>query len=284
MIVIIPLVPILIILLLFVLGIIGNASTIIDNIFFFISLISIILNIFICFIQTVSQEEKGFVPKMRKIVSSLFCAIMPIIIVGLFLQSNNFYSEMGNSFNGYTFVYKYQKAIVFPISALVGCLVNILILLINFGVRRLETKAKSISLYVNLLVVIIMLVLPVCGEKIVNNINLTRCNNSTYKEVCTVKKDDFVFQTIRTNYEKSVGNNSVISLPFLKYKVKKGICLFTTGKTFKKNGKIYIEVYDESIYGFIDEKYVAKKDSKLKNKEKTTKVGGDFENIISDKL
>ena len=73
------------------------------------------------------------------------------------------------------------------------------------------------------------------------------------------KKDDFVFQTIRTNYEKSVGNNSVISLPFLKYKVKKGICLFTTGKTFKKNGKIYIEVYDESIYGFIDEKYVAKK-------------------------
>ena len=255
MIVIIPLVPILIILLLFVLGIIGNASTIIDNIFFFISLISIILNIFICFIQTVSQEEKGFVPKMRKIVSSLFCAIMPIIIVGLFLQSNNFYSEMSNSFNGYTFVYKYQKAIVFPISALVGCLV-----------------------------VIIMLVLPVCGEKIVNNINLTRCNNSTYKEVCTVKKDDFVFQTIRTNYEKSVGNNSVISLPFLKYKVKKGICLFTTGKTFKKNGKIYIEVYDESIYGFIDEKYVAKKDSKLKNKEKTTKVGGNFENIISDKL
>ena len=48
--------------------------------------------------------------------------------------------------------------------------------------------------------------------------------------------------------------------------------------------RIYIEVYDESIYGFIDEKYVAKKDSKLKNKEKTTKVGGNFENIISDKL
>ena len=284
MIVIIPLLPILIILLLFVFGIIGNASAIIDNIFFFVSLISIILNIFICFIQTVSQEENGFVPRMRKIVSSLFCAIMPIIIVGLFLQSNNFYSEMSNSYNGYTFVYKYQKAIVFPISALVGCLLNILILIINYGIRRLETKAKSISLYVNLLVVIIMLVFPVCGEKIATNINLTRCNNGSYKEVCTVKKDGFVFRSIRTNYEKSVGNNSVISLPFLKYKTKKGTRLFTTGKTFKKNGNTYIEVYDETIYGFIDENYVAKKGSKPKKKEKTTKVGSNFENIISDNL
>ena len=258
MIVVIPLLPILIILLLFVFGIIGNANAIIDNIFFFVALISIILNIIICFIEIISQEANGCISKIRKILSCIFCIIMPIVIVGLFLESNNFYSEMSNSWNGYTFVYKYQKAIVFPISALIGCLVNILMLLINYGARKLETKTKSLSLFFNLLAVIIMVMFPVCGEKIANNINLTRCNNGSYKETYTVKQDSFVFSAIRTNYEKKVDVNdtSIIELKIINRNVEKGELLFGTGRKFERGDVKYLEVYNKHTYGYIDKNSV----------------------------
>lgn len=249
----------------FALGTIGFLSklgtTFIMIISFILAGLNIVLSVVFLYIGTDKVLVHGtLIEKIRRILSSIFFILFPIMLFAFLLISGKYLNIHYISVLNNTISNIYQNPKVFFVASLTGCSVNLLLMLINILADYLQKRENRLAIIINCLIILLIFLFPVIGKQKALESRIIYCQKQE-SEKCIVQKDDRLFVAFKTNCESdTVDLKDPIELKFWNYKVKKGEHLYTTDKSYTKKSVTYIEVYNDSVWGYIKEDNIVKEE------------------------
>ena len=121
-------------------------------------------------------------------------------------------------------------------------------------------RKNTLSIVINCLIIFLIFLFLYNGKNKTIESRIAYCQSQKNTQ-CIVQSDDNIFIAIKANWESgTVDLKAPIELKFWNYKVKQGDYLYTTNESYTKKKVTYIEVYNDSIWGYIREDNIVKEE------------------------
>lgn len=243
---------ILLIIMIVITGIIGQMSSIVAGLMLFSSIIISIFSTLICIMAIVKEETNSKLAIVRKILQVIFCVCVPILMLVYYLMGGQYLTK--NQFMEGAIIYQNPK--IFLHSAFMTIGIDIVLLIISYLSVFFEKEKKSkMALLTNYIIIALIILIPYIGLKMSYSSKISYCKTQD-KQECTIKTDDKIVAAFTINYKKDTIDVTPVVLKFLNRKVVKGETLYKTGNDYIENENTFVEVYNDSTWGFINEKSI----------------------------
>ncbi len=151
----------------------------------------------------------------------------------------------------------YQNPKGFLFASLIGYGINFIFMII---IRLADWLENTLSIVIDCLIIFLIFLLLYNGKNKTIESRIAYCQSQKNTQ-CIVQNDDNIFIAIKANWESgTVDLKDPIELKFWNYKVKQGDYLYTTNESYTKKKVTYIEVYNDSIWGYIREDNIIKEE------------------------
>lgn len=257
MIIIVNISMILLFLLFIIAGLINNVGKIVAVFLVILSLIITGINIS-CFVYAIyNAEDKNNFRKFKKIILIVFFIIFPILTLFFLLISGCFLATNYVTFFSSIVKNTYIKPEGYVIASVIGIIGNLLIYILNCIIDNvIEKKWKKIAFFLNVCLILILFFFPVVGQKLALKNRIEYCARTEYVK-CIIQEDSNVFIALKFNFEKNtIDLKNPVEFKFLNFDVKKGDIFYKTDNKYKKNNISYVEIYNDSTWGYIQESIV----------------------------
>lgn len=243
----------LIIFLLLALAVIGLLGSVLSDFIVILAFIITATNIVVSlkfFLETFIGEI--LISNIRRILLGIFIVFFPITLFAFLLISGKYLM-----FERSADIYQDPKG--FFVASLIGCVINLCLMAISALSDYFEDHKKRVLLIItNCLIILLILWLPYISQhKAIEN-RITHCQKQESQK-CSIQEDDNIFVAFNINW-KSNSSKDRIELKFWNYKVKQGELLYTTNNSYSKKSVKYVEVYNDSIWGYIREDNIIKEE------------------------
>lgn len=248
--------PFIIFLILFyiIVGSIGLLADMASGFLVGMSIVLALINIIICVRFVIVEKSKLLIGKLKQIFLGIFFVFFPILLFALFFISGKYIDINNFHWLGRTLVVVYQKPKVFLISAIVGGGINIILIGISCLADYFEEKKKKqFAVAINCILILLIVLIPYGGKLKSYENRIEYCKKHNSKK-CVVQKDDKIIAAFKMNYKGgTIDLSDPIELKFLNCRVKKGEILYKTSNEYSKKDVNYVEVYNDSVWGYIEE-------------------------------